>query len=356
MKKQISIASAFVAASGLSLGEIKVNEYLSFEGFVDVSYAEVNSNLGTQDESDNFLGVQEVEIDWLFNFDRVGARVDLQHEDNIDRNFVEQAYITYELCTGSNITAGRYATMLGYDSLERTGLHQWSNAYSIHNAFIASPLTDYFLDNLAITPAYNQGLKYTYESNGNFFGISIQDGAISDKLGSYDPDRFGGDNQSSYGLEIAGALQLAPGLRWFIGGAYEDTEINDADSNYVLNSHLSYETGSWNFGVELNYGESESGLFAFQYVDEKVFQAMVSANYAYSDAASITGRISTFNHEEDIANGRESDGLKFTLAHKYAYTDNLALVNEVSYVDGQVDDNDNDYDSLLFGTSLLFSF
>jgi len=39
MKTKIAIASAFIAASSFSTAEIVVNDFLSFEGFVDMSYS-----------------------------------------------------------------------------------------------------------------------------------------------------------------------------------------------------------------------------------------------------------------------------------------------------------------------------
>jgi len=38
MKNKIAIASAFLAAASFSTAEIVVNDFLSFEGFVDSSY------------------------------------------------------------------------------------------------------------------------------------------------------------------------------------------------------------------------------------------------------------------------------------------------------------------------------
>ena len=384
MKKQISIASALVAASGFSHGEIKINEYLSFEGFVAADYAVAESGLEFNgvdqgSESDNYFGVPEVEIDWLFNFDRVGGRIDLQHEDDrTGSELVEQAFMTYELWDGATLTAGRYASMLGYEDFERPGLHQYSYAYDLH-------LTDAApreITSVGISPGYNQGLKYTYESNGNFFGVSVQDSVFN-----YENDRLGGDlneidldgdgtidetQTGSYGVEVAGALQLAEGLRWFLGGAYEDADIVNADTNYMLNTYLAYEAGPWTFGAELNYGKSESGLFALGdlagvagfapgVIEEEVVQGMIVANYAYSSCSSVTARISYSDHNGEAlgVDVIDADAVKYTLAHKYAFSDNLALVNEVSYVDGDISNNVGDnaeFDSVLGAASLLFTF
>lgn len=370
MKKQISIASALVAASGFSHGEIKINEYLSFEGFVAADYAVLDNSsefngADAGSESDNYFGVPEVEIDWLFSFDRVGGRIDIQEDNRTPGGgeAVEQAFMTYELWDGATLTAGRYASMLGYEDFERPGLHQYSYAYDLH-------LTDAApreITSVGISPGYNQGLKYTYESNGNFIGASVQDSVFN-----YDNDRFGGDDQSSYGVEVAGALQLAEGLRWFLGGAYEDTEIQDADKNYMLNTYLAYEAGPWTFGAELNYGKSESGEFALGdlagvagfapgVIEEEVVQGMIVANYAYSSCSSVTARISYSDHNGEAlgVDVIDADAVKYTLAHKYAFSDNLALVNEVSYVDGDISNNvggNAEFDSVLGAASLLFTF
>jgi hypothetical protein len=152
-----------------------------------------------------------------------------------------------------------------------------------------------------------------------------------------------------------------------LGGAYEDTNLQNADTNYMLNTYLAYEAGPWTFGAELNYGESESGLFAlgdffggFFPGEEEVVQGLIVANYAYSDCSSITGRISYSDHNGDIAgvNVVDADAIKYTLAHKYAFSDNLALINEVSYVDGEISGGGDaaDFDSVLGAASLLFTF
>lgn len=348
MKKQISIATALVAVSGFSYGEIKINEYLSIEGFVTADYAvNENENNGVS-ESDNYFGVSEVEIDWLFNFDRVSGRIDLQHEDlNQSTTFVEQAFMTYELWDGGTLTAGRYASMLGYEDLERTSLHQYSFAHDLHDINPGQNALD--STNIGITPGYSQGLKYTYDSNGNMFAVSLQDSVFGDD------DRFGGDDTGNYGLEVASSIKLAEGLRWFTGVAYEDSDDLNSEEAMVANTYLAYESGPLTLGAELSHGIFDSGTAGVQ-VD--VWQALLVANYAYSECASITGRISYTEAGVDVAGTIVSnvfDATKFTIAHNYAFTDNLALVNEVSIVDSE-DLAGNDSEAVLGAASLVFTF
>jgi hypothetical protein len=242
--------------------------------------------------------------------------------------------------------------MIGFEAFEPTGLYQYSLAYDLQlPSYGGAPLTD-GVGSVEIIPGYAQGVKYTYESDTTFFGISIQDEVFDN-----DNDRFGGDDDGSYGAEVAFALTMDNGFSWFVGGAYEDA---DAGDSYMLNTYVTFETGAWLFAAELNYGESEADAFAIGGIaglgeDEDVLQGLLMANFAYSDAASITGRLSYVSHEYDSA---DLDAVKFTLAHGYAFTDNLFLVNEISYVDGNLDGfgADTDFDSVLFATELIFSF
>ena len=56
---------------------------------------------------------------------------------------------------------------------------------------------------------------------------------------------------------------------------------------------------------------------------------LIMANYAYSDCCSVTGRVS-YVEMTMVQVTLEEDQLKYTLAHNYAVTDNLAVITEVS--------------------------
>jgi len=370
MKTKIAIASAFIAASSFSTAEIVVNDFLSFEGFVDMSYAHIDADVDGVDESDNSFQIDQVEISWLFDFDPVTAQIDLQYEDLPgDTTAVEQAFATYHLDNGMAITAGRYASMMGFEAFEPTGLYQYSFAYDVQIPSFAGfgGLLVGGLGDVTIIPGYAQGVKYTYETDTTFFGISLQD-----EVFDYDGDRLGGDDASSYGVEVAFSITMENGLSWFVGGAYEDSDEAEGDS-YMLNTYVTFETGAWLFAAEVNYGESEADVFALGATvngafgattgTEEVVQALLMANFAYSDVASVTGRISYVDHsldEDGFGGDVDLDALKFTLAHGYAFTDNLFLVNEISYVDGSAESDtlglDIDGDSIQYAMELIFSF
>ena len=350
MKNKIAIASAFVAASSFSMGEIVVNDFLSFEGFVDSSYSHTDAEAGSVNESDNSFQVDQVEISWLFDFDAVTAQVDVEYEgESYDRQdtdgalgdtvsqdtvIVEQAFVNYALGNGDVVTAGRYASMLGFEAYEPTGLYQYSTAYDISGF------------NFAVNSEYVQGVKYTRTTETTFFGISVQDQAFGT-----DGDRLGGDDNGTYGLEVAGSMDLGNGFTVFAGATFESA---DQDSE-LYNAYVTYETGAWLFAAEINIGEGEQAAAA----DIDLMSGLLIANYAYSDVASVTARISAI--EVEIGNS-DLDITKYTLAHNYALSDNLLLVTEVSFADGDLDLTDNSTDDSIDGDAttvaveLLFTF
>ena len=59
MKKTIAITSALAAASSLATAEIKINEFLSFEGFVDMSYShtDTDSDAAGDSSSENSFSI-----------------------------------------------------------------------------------------------------------------------------------------------------------------------------------------------------------------------------------------------------------------------------------------------------------
>ena len=329
MKKTIAITSALAATSSLATAEIKINEFLSFEGFVDMSYSHIDTdNDSTGKESDNSFSIDQVEIDWLFNFGKVTAQVDLQYENGAngqnDATEVEQAFVSYDLGNGSALTMGRYESMLGLEAKEPTGLYQFSTAY----------------DGAAYLPQYGQGVKYTGQSGDISYGVSLQDESFGN--GS---DRLGGnqDTDGSYAIEAAIAL-TSGNFTYSLGGAFEDAD--DQGDNSIINAHVTYVSGAWTLGAEYNVADIESDSNA------EVDSWLVMANYAYSDCCSVTGRISSVELEDD--SNVDEEAFKYTLAHNYALSDNLAIITEVSLVELEVGNDDTE--ELTGAVEVLFTF
>ena len=330
MKKTIAITSALAAASSLATAEIKINEFLSFEGFVDMSYSHTDTDSDADgDSSENSFSIDQVEIDWLFNFGKVTAQVDLEYEEAGDATNVEQAFVSYDLGNGSALTMGRYESMLGLEAKEPTGLYQFSTAYD-GNAFL---------------PQYGQGVKYTGQSGDISYGVSLQDESFENGANALG----GNDNDGSYSVEAAVAL-TSGNFTYSLGGAFEDAD--DQGDNSIINAHVTYVSGAWTLGAEYNVADIET------LDNAEVDSWLVMANYAYSDCCSVTARISGIDAEDDGSNPSTSiddtEALKYTLAHNYALSDNLAIITEVSL--SEIEQNGSDEDELSGAVEVLFTF
>ena len=361
MKHKIAITSAFLAASSLTMAEIKINEFLSFEGFVDMSYSHSDTDFEGEGGSDNSFGIDQVEIDWLFNFGKVTAQIDLEYEEAGDETEVEQAFVSYDLGNGSALTMGRYESMLGLEAKEPTGLYQYSNAYSILSSELSggSPL-----------PQYAQGVKFTKTTDTSFLGLSIQDQAFGTGVGSLGGSGGDLDNpDGTYAVEAAASITNGD-TTYFIGGVYEDGD--DFSDVWFLNGHVSHQNGPWTVGAEVFVGNADLDLGGFADVDLDLMGGLIMANYAYNECSSITARISFVQYDTVLSDGGSQsigfdvEGLKYTLAHNYALTDNLAIITEVSYSDLNIDVSGNfgegpedlsaDGDELLGAVEVLFTF
>jgi hypothetical protein len=386
MKNKIVLTAAFFAASTFSFAEIALTENLSVGGFVDMSYTHADDDQNTDSDSGNSYQVDQVEITFGLDYGVVTAQIDLQWELD-DGSSIDQAFTTYDLGNGFAVTAGNYDSMLGFEAFEAPGLYQYSTAYSSN--------TEAFEDDLtisdAITPGTNNGVKVTYEDGTQFFGVSLQDGGI------FGDNRLGGDSDgtasailanltnfdalapgldvdvngnsiiennietSGYAIEAAYARDLGNGFNVFVGILMEETEVEEqlnlttGDLNTelsvdttVLNGYVTYETGAWLFAAEMI--QTEHDVEGDQ-ADIEIDSFLLMANYTYSDQASVTARISNVDVEDIF------DATKLTVAHLYAFTDNLALALEVSSVDYDYEANTvEDGDTLEGAVELLFTF
>jgi hypothetical protein len=372
MKNKIVLTAAFFAASTFSFAEIALTENLSVGGFVDMSYTHSDDDRDDSSDSNNSYQVDQVEITFGLDYGVVTAQIDLQWELD-DGSSIDQAFTTYDLGNGFAVTAGNYDSMLGFEAFEAPGLYQVSKAYTSNiEAFegdgFGSPV-DLNIDDI-IAPETNNGVKVTYEDGAQFFGVSLQDGGIfgDNRLGG---DSDGGGSQildqlvdglgvgafaaesSGYAVEVAYARDLGNGFNVFVGTLMEETEvevntIGEASiDTTVINGYVTYETGAWLFASELIKTEHDvEGLGELE-----IDSFLLMANYTYSDQASVTARISNVDVEDIF------DATKLTVAHLYAFTDNLALAVELSSVDYDFEDNNvEDGDTLEAAVELLFTF
>jgi len=363
MKNKIVLTAAFFAASTFSFAKVTLTENLSAGGFVDMSYSHADDDQNNPDNSDsnNSFSLDQVEITFELDYGVVTAQIDIQWTDD-DGSEIDQAFTSYDLGNGFVVTAGRYDSMLGFEAFEAPGLYQCSTAYtSMTDAFedqafndVNTPLDETEIDSL-IAPATNNGIKITFEDGIQFFGVSVQDGGI------FGDSRLGGDSASNgdtaellesitgiesdndglessgYAIELGYARDLGNGFNVFVGALIEETEVDnqpvntgaqfDAETSIdttVYNAYVTYETGAWLFAAEILQSEHEVDGNGN---DIDIDSFLLMANYTYSDQASVTARFSNVDVDNFF------DATKLTVAHLYAFTNNLALAAEVSAVD-----------------------
>ena len=113
---------ALLATIGLasSVSAVEINDNISINGFIDGSYQ--NTNKTTNDTEQ--LGLDEVEIDFLFNYWCVSVSVHVD-TNNVDTNTILVTEIstsnkpfTYALDNGVSFTFGRYGYLLLVSSVK----------------------------------------------------------------------------------------------------------------------------------------------------------------------------------------------------------------------------------------------
>lgn len=331
----ITIFTVYAVTFKLLAAEIVVNDFLSLEGFANMSYAHTEQELGATKVSEKSHGIDQFEIDFIFEHNSFTGQIDLESKVTNryqSNNAIEQAFFSYQK-GDSKFTAGRFASQLGFEAFEPTGLYQYSFAYQLLEGV---PLLALKNINGGVLPTYDQGFKYTFESATRYIGIALVE-SIDVSLS---------DRSDSRSVELAGSLFLDHGFSVFAGARCNNIDANDSVET-ILNTYLSYQTGAFVFAAELVSGTQE--LSAGD--DLETFQALLMANYSYSDVASISGRLSMV--DRDIG-GISEYFKKYTLAHGYALEENLFLVNELSFVYGQ--EGKEDYESLTIAAELIVIF
>jgi hypothetical protein len=286
---------ATLVAFGLvgSASALDINENLSINGFIDGSYQHAENAATTQG-----LGVDEIELDFLFNVGGASGAIHLDDTDDgtgtSDVN-VEQAFIGYSLENGVGFTLGRYGSLLGFEREDPTGLYTFSRAYGVNSGF-----------NLGdVDTTVNEGLRVSYSSD--VFGLDV----------SFQNESNGDIETNELDLEIAFTYSGIENLA--IGGGYHfDNEADNANETDVLNIHATTTMGKFLLGVEYteldNAGADLDGW-------------MVLADYDISEKLGMVFRVSS----NELAGN--SDYEKVSLAPNYSLSDSLGVILEYSDVE-----------------------
>lgn len=290
---KLSLAGLFLATSALQ-GQIEINENLSITGFLDMSAVETDSE--PNNNSNSTFNLDQVEIDFLLNFDELSGQIDLNYLGGNDDKFdLEQAFMRYDLGDGSDVEAGKFLSYMGFETFEPTGLYQYSYAYDIRNAI----------------PGHHNGVRYNYNDDFLSLGLGLLDSV-------YDPD--GSIQDSGHGIEAKIAITPLEGWTIFLGFAKDSMEGASQDKD-LLNFWTSYETGNVTWALEFNnydFGPTDVGS-----------QFLVMANLGLTETAGITFRVS--EDDQDFKGG--DTATKFTVSPNLSINDNLGVLFELSQTD-----------------------
>ena len=306
---------ATLVAFGLvgSASAVEINENLSINGFIDGSYQNNESDTPTTSTQDQSLGLDEVEIDFLFNVGDVSGEVHVDNNNREDNSFdIEQAHFSYRLDNGVNFTFGRFGSALGFEREDPAGLFTFSRAYGDPNA---DHENDFNFGNVDANTYDGIAVGYSAEVfsiNGAFVNPTNQQ-----------MDLESNDIDLELSIVYTGIDNLTLGL-----GYYFDNEENSAVENDVLNIHASTSFNKLYLAAEYSEISNETR-------DRDAY--MLLANYELQEnKLYINARVSS----NEVAAGT-IDYDKITIAPNYMITPSLGLIVEYSDIDYGDTDEDN---------------
>jgi hypothetical protein len=311
---------ATLVALGLvgSASALDINENLSINGFIDTSYTHVESDTAADADDRQELGLDEIELNFLFNVGGASGAIHIDRTDGRDQDEdglqghstrdeginLEQAFIGYSLESGVSLTIGKYGSALGLEREDPGGLATFSRAYG--------GLTGGQFNLGDVDENVYEGVSLGYSSDVFGLGISLQ----NDTQQAEDIE----DNELD--LEFSVIYTGIENLQ--IGGGYrfENAGGSQGESD-VLNVHVSTTMGKFLVGAE--YIEIENA--AKSLADQDLDGWQVIADYDVSEKLGVALRISSNELDGD------SDYEKVTLAPAYQLTESLGAILEYSDVD-----------------------
>jgi len=310
MKKQKpkTLQRAAIAAAAMTSvsasAEVLLTENLSLTGFLDMSATNVDTD-GAGSEST--ASIDQFEVDFLFSQDKLTGQVDLNYLGGDSDVALEQAHIGYALSDNFSIKAGKFLSVIGFESFEPTGLYQYSSAVS------------------TVYPGHHTGIAGVY--SGDAFGVyaSVVDGTWS---ADNDPDDLG--------YEVQLFTSPVEGLTLKLGYASEDFGAYDKS---MLNFWTSYEVGSLTLAAEY------SDLDEFDAADNDGDAYMVMGNYAFTERFATTLRYAELDTDLKEVSG-------FTVSPSYSLSDSWTAIAEYTHLDYDLGGADQD----VLALELLFTF
>ena len=229
---------ALLASVGLvaSASAVEINENLSINGFIDAAYTHNNDNNPGENQQ---LGLDEIELNFLFNHGPVSGAIHIDDYDDVDSSAdglgyadgsdidIEQAHITYALDNGVSFTFGKYGSALGFEREDPAGLYTYSRAYT-SGGELGSGDSDFNLGDVDTNVV--EGLTIAYANDVFTLAASLENPGDTDM----DGDNLNAEISFSY----TGFENVVIG-----GGYFFDNQSNRTLETDALNLHASVNMG-----------------------------------------------------------------------------------------------------------------
>jgi hypothetical protein len=306
-----------------SVSAVEINENLSINGFIDGSINKTDLNAG--DTAD--WGLDEIEVNFLFNVGSVSGTVALDSQDigsGNDDIEIEQAHFTYTLENGVSLTFGRYGSALGLEREDPSGLFTTSRAYA-KNVSTGNE-SSFNFGNIDQDGNAREGLNISYAADAWSLGVSIDNPNGNVRAGGVKND---------LDFEVALSYTGIENLTLNVGHRSDNNvvvanvvTVNDAD---ITNINASYVVGKALLGAEWSQIDTAS-------VDLAAHMFLV--DYDVSDKLGVAVRYSSYEASTTV------DVDQITIAPNYAITDSLGAILEYSDVSHDTANMDSDTVSL----------
>jgi hypothetical protein len=319
---------ATLVAFGLvgSASAVEINENLSINGFIDASWSDFDTEKATTTADSQTLGLDEIELNFLFNVGNVSGAIHIDDYDARDRNNVadggdyaedseidiEQAHFTYTLDNGISVTMGKYGSRLGFEREDPAGLFTFSRAYGGTNS------------NISNGSAFNAGNVDSYVYEGVAVGYTGD--VISLNLSFHndgDSNIEGDDLDTELSFSYTGVENLVLGG----GFLFNNRGNTDTEESDMINVHAAYTTGKFLLAAEYSEIDVDSAVLGG---DDKLDAYMFLADYTLSDKMAVALRLSS-NEVSNAGDGVDYD--KLTIAPRYSITESLGAIVEFSDID-----------------------
>ncbi len=288
---------ALLAAIGMvaSASAVEINDNLSIGGFIDGSYNSTEPDSGTDS---SYIGIDEVEIDFMLNVGSVSGAVHLDDTNTSGGSEIniEQAHFTYTMDNGVSVTFGRYGSALGFERQDPAGLYTYSRAYEG---------SGYDLGN--VDAASYEGIVFGFSGDDFSVAASIHESANA--------------NLETEDLNVELSASYTGMENIVVGGGYMiDNRAGSANERDIFNVHAAYSAGKALVAAEYISASDDDAT-----AGEDAY--MLLLDYDFNDKMGGAVRYSKMETTSTL------DATKLTIAPNYAITDSLGAILEYSSVD-----------------------